>query len=1239
MGELRLALLGTPEVHHAGQRVMLPTRKALALLIYLAVEGGQHTRERLAALFWPDSDAERSRMALRRALSFVREALGDAAAGDDTPAAGSSAARPHLVVTRDLLGLDRTSDVALDVQDLYVAWNLAHTIARLPSAEQATQLQAAANLYRGDFGVGFSLDDAPEFDDWVGAQREAWHRRVSVVFDRLARWQSEGGDLDAAIDTATRWTVHDRLNEAAYRFLMRLHHAAGDRAAALHAFETCRAVLVRELHAEPAAETVALAERCRTAVPRRSQTRPGEAAIPLVTVDAPLVGRTAEHAQVVAAYSSARRGRAQGMVIEGEPGIGKTRLATEFLAWAKAQGADVLQGRALETGGRLPYQPLVDALRARLGGDADPRALLTDVWVAELSRLLPELRDRYADLPLPPPMAAAEARMRLSEAVTRLGQALAAEAPVVLFVDDVQWADAASLDLLQYAGGRWAATHTPLLVLLSARSDDLATTPALSDWLASLERGLPLTRTSLGPLTEEDTHRLVLAIEAESTGADLMARAVSALPTRGGAVAAFGAWLFAETGGHPFFITETVKALFERAMGAQNTTGEAMHSVVAPDTLPSSVRAVIRRRLARLGAPARAAVAAAAVLGQGFSMAQLGCVAGLDEDAVLAALDDLLARRLLREAEGACLFAHDRIREVAYADVAEARRGVLHRRALEALESAGASAAELARHALAAGLRERALPLSIAAGDDAMRLFAARDAIRHFEQARALARTPTATALPSRPTHAREGGAVGPGDDGERLDLPAGDAHHLYAQLGRAYELTAEYAQARAIYEDMLSFGRAAREPATECLALNRLATLAATDLMDFEAQTLLLEQALAVAEAGGDRVGVVETAWNLARLTFFRADFAASRAHAARALALAREAELTEQLARTLNWLALGETWWACWVDAQAHALEARSIYAALGDKVMEADSLVQLASALIRSGQTQEGLTAACAAHTISVALDNKAGVADAAKEMAQGLLDRGDYGAALEIAEAGVAAARVAGYAPLLILNLTLFGRICRQLGKLHDARVAHEEAWQIAEQLHYFMFTEAVADELCADHALVGEWVEAAGYARQASTARQRSIVYVGLIRWYETEALVRAGEAERAAADVRHFGEDIKENRRYRIPYLRALAVLAHAQGDTAGAITHLEEARAVAEELDLDGELWPIEAALTDLYWAHGDEDTGRWACAAASTRVQRLADKLADDGLRARFLATEPIRRITAGSAGRRRG
>ena len=121
--------------------------------------------------------------------------------------------------------------------------------------------------------------------------------------------------------------------------------------------------------------------------------------------------------------------------------------------------------------------------------------------------------------------------------------------------------------------------------------------------------------------------------------------------------------------------------------------------------------------------------------------------------------------------------------------------------------------------------------------------------------------------------------------------------------------------------------------------------------------------------------------------------------------------------------------------------------------------------------------------------------------------------------------------------------------------------------------------------------------------------------------------------------MRHFGEDIKENRRYRIPYLRALAVLAHARGDTAGAITHLEEARAVAEELDLDGELWPIEAALTDLYWAHGDEDTGRWACAAASTRVQRLADKLADDGLRARFLATEPIRRITAGCAGRRRG
>src|SRR5213082_3405689 len=142
------------------------------------------------------------------------------------------------------------------------------------------------------------------------------------------------------------------------------------------------------------------------------------------------------------------------MLLVGEAGIGKTRLASEWLAWARAQGAEVLGGQAFEMGGRLPYQPLVEALRPRLEAENAPEDLLEDLWLAELSRLLPELRVRYPDLPAPT-QDELTAKIRLFEAVARLLEALAKRAPLVLFVDDLQSADEASLDLLRYLGHSW----------------------------------------------------------------------------------------------------------------------------------------------------------------------------------------------------------------------------------------------------------------------------------------------------------------------------------------------------------------------------------------------------------------------------------------------------------------------------------------------------------------------------------------------------------------------------------------------------------------------------------------------------------------------------------------------------------------------------------------------------------------------------------------------------------------
>lgn len=196
------------------------------------------------------------------------------------------------------------------------------------------------------------MPDAPDFEVWLLLQRESWRRQVNTVFDRLSQWQTEGGELEDALETTSRWVEHDLLNETAHIRLMQLHAALGDRVAALQAFERCRAILERELSAKPSSEIMMQAERIRSKTSPVGEPMMHEALLPRDAWELPLTGRANEHRELVAAFQTMLRGRTQVATIEGEPGIGKTRLAREFLKWARAQGTDVLEARAFETGSR-----------------------------------------------------------------------------------------------------------------------------------------------------------------------------------------------------------------------------------------------------------------------------------------------------------------------------------------------------------------------------------------------------------------------------------------------------------------------------------------------------------------------------------------------------------------------------------------------------------------------------------------------------------------------------------------------------------------------------------------------------------------------------------------------------------------------------------------------------------------------------------------------------------------------
>ncbi len=634
MSQLQMSLPGAPVVKHGERTLTFSTRKALALLVYLAVEGGLHTRQTLSEALWPELDAEHGRAALRATLLELRKLL------ERSHAPGE---RTHLLVERETLALEQNSSLLLDLRIVealskHIGRGVDPPAGQEPEAWLA-QLEQATRLARGPFLASFTLRDSPFFDDWTRQHREYWHLRVHQLFDALSRIYERAGDVERAIETVSRWLGFDPLQEEGYRRLMRLRFSLGDRAGALRAYSDCRDVLASGLQLEPEPETVALAKRLRRTAPVR--------ALP----SGP-------------AHSSP--GQPQLVLLQGEAGIGKTRLASDFAGWAQAQGADVLAGRALQTGRQLPYQPLIDVLRHRLEQEHAPDDLVSEVWLAELARLLPELRDRSPDLPVPSTDEAL-GHSRLFEAVARLLQGWAARRPLVLFLDDMQWADTATLDLLLYLAQSLAAQPAPILLLLNLRTGADPFSDPQPTWLLALKRTrIALTTLVLTPLTKEETQRFVQALawsehhpEAGNTSS------TDGCPDSGGpstfreVLAAFADWLYVQTRGHPFYLTETLRGLLEReiivpSFQQNGTWGLVLRSGVLEQTpagelIPASVRELIRSQLGQLTPPAWSLLVAGAVLGEGLTFERLSRAAQLEEETGLQALEELLRAGLLCE--------------------------------------------------------------------------------------------------------------------------------------------------------------------------------------------------------------------------------------------------------------------------------------------------------------------------------------------------------------------------------------------------------------------------------------------------------------------------------------------------------------------------------------------------------------------------------------------------------------
>ena len=826
---LGLTILGAPSLHLGGTLLPLTVRKTLALLILLARSGVSVPRARVVSLLWPDLDETTGRRNLRRELARLRES----GAGDTVRAEG------------DVLALATVVRCDVDAFDAALA---------------AGRPDEALALWRGPLADGFALGDADAFDEWLAREREQLGERRQAALRASAAAREAAGDVAGALVRVEALLADDPLQEQHHRDAMRLLAASGRREAALAQFERCRALLRAELGLEPMAETELMASALRgPASAAKAQAPPSDrpaSSSPAAAVSSdptptsrshawlpsafPFVGRNEEVARLEAAWNTGRP-----IVVEGEAGVGKTRLATDFAA---AHGPFAL-ARCRAGDAELPYASFTRALRALMG----PASALSDLpeWVGrELARLMPELGSA------PTPIRSDEERSRFFEACARGWQALSADNFDAVVLDDWHLADAASRTLLGFIAKR--------------RTESAAATGA---------RELLVMRPELDRAASESRHALIdatgalhLRLETLPTGAVLdLVRQLSGAshPVR------FAERLERATGGNPFFLAETLRHLAEiellsaDAVGSWHTPFDEATRDYQELPMPASVLETVLARVQRLPAASRRVLEAAALAAEPFAPSLLASACALSElDAVLA-IEEAVAASLLQEhAAGGFAFAHDLVQQALNSALSPERRRLVHRRLALGAEAAKAAPATIATHHEASGDSARAVVHRIAAGDRAQRLHALPEAMAHWTRALADRPTPSqALALHERllrVAHQRSeidvvraqadalGTLLASGalDAGERVDAAIGRGLAM-AQAGQADQALLELDALPAAIDE-LQRGRMLR---ARCIAL--------LNLSRSEEALLVAQEALALPSlADADRVEMLDLAF-----------------------------------------------------------------------------------------------------------------------------------------------------------------------------------------------------------------------------------------------------------------------------------------------------------------------------------------------------------------------------------------
>jgi predicted ATPase len=553
------------------------------------------------------------------------------------------------------------------------------------------------------------------------------------ALEQLLRLFEAQGNTSTAIRYAQRLLGLDPLSEDRYRYLMRLFALNNDRASALHVYHTCASILQRELGVDPDPATREIYEHLL-----QQETPSIQASIhqPLLADTPTLIGRNQEWEQLHVAWQAASTGEPVFVLVTGEAGMGKSRLAEDFLLRASQQGAVTAKTRSYAAEGQLSLAPVTEWLRSE--GLRAPLRELDEVWLVEVARLLPELVAERPELPHYESVTEYGQRQRFFEALARA--ILVAPQPLLLLIDDLQWCDQETLEWLHFLL-RFDPTAR-LLVIGCAREEELPPQHPLRTFLLHLRSTMRVTEIPLQALDAAETAKLASQVAKRELDVDE------------------GLHFYHETGGYPLFVVEMVRAnlsipadnatnaatlrssqserrYLERALVGQPETDRISRQPPLEDIqmLPPRMHAVLAGRLLQLSDSAREFVELAATIGREFTLDLLSTAGYSDTESAVRALDELWHKRIVREhGENSYDFTHDKLREVAYAEISAPQRRMLHRRVAQTLEAfhvedLDAVSGQVAAHYERAGMIEQALSYYQRAAIVAQRVYANEDAI------------------------------------------------------------------------------------------------------------------------------------------------------------------------------------------------------------------------------------------------------------------------------------------------------------------------------------------------------------------------------------------------------------------------------------------------------------------------------------------------------------------------------